>query len=51
MTAAGMTAAAALLWCCGDRRRQREYEHRRQGGFSRDGVNKWPHVGPLSDVE
>jgi hypothetical protein len=39
---AGLTAAAgmaAALWCCGDRRRQREYEHRRQSGFSAAGLN------------
>jgi hypothetical protein len=36
---ARMTATAAMLLCCGDRRRQREYEHRRQNGFSADGLN------------
>jgi hypothetical protein len=40
MTAtAGMAATAAVLWCCGDRRRQREYEYRRQNCFSADGLN------------
>jgi hypothetical protein len=38
LTAAAGMAAAAALWYCGDRRRQREYEHRRQNGFSAAGL-------------
>jgi Sulfatase len=49
VSAAKVTTTASL-WCRGDRRRQRKYEHRRQDGCSRDGIYQWPHVRPLSDA-
>jgi hypothetical protein len=43
--------AIAMLRCGSGRRRQREYEYRRQYAFSRDGLNQWPHLWPLSNLE